>query len=309
MPADTTNDLILITCASGKQGTDLVPVLYNHFSRLRLQVKSEASEQRLRTQYPNAEIIRADLHDPAVPAQLLEGVTAATKHEHHIAVTLFTAASTIPTLKHIIYSSVLHPHLYKLLNHAAKLSSETYLIESSLPFTILQPSHVMENLPLRTLLSSSEPTYPIPYNPSTVFTWTSTKDLAFATLRILLEREEHFHATYQLISTAPASYTDAIKIVSEVLGKEVAIKRVGLLEAAETMAQRAGGGSEGAREVARRLLLYYDERGLVGNRNVMRWLLGREPLGYREWVEMRVQEIKADGVFISRKGDGLWQKA
>lgn len=77
MPADTTNDLILITCASGKQGTDLVPILYNHFSRLRLQVKSEASEKRLRAQYPNAEVIRADLHDPSVPSQLLDGVTAA----------------------------------------------------------------------------------------------------------------------------------------------------------------------------------------------------------------------------------------
>jgi len=77
MPADTANDLILITCASGKQGTDLVPVLYNHFSRLRLHVKSEASEKRLREQYPNAEVVRADLHDPSVPAQLLDGVAAA----------------------------------------------------------------------------------------------------------------------------------------------------------------------------------------------------------------------------------------
>jgi len=75
------------------------------------------------------------------------------------------------------------------------------------------------------------------------------------------------------------------------------------------MAQRAGEGSDGAREVARRLLLYYDERGLIGNRNVMRWLLEREPLGYKEWVEMKVEEIKTDGLFLSKKGDGLWQKA
>ena len=77
MPADTANDLILITCASGKQGNDLVPLLYHNFSRLRLQVKSEASEKRLRQQYPNAEVIRADLHNPNIPAQLLDSVTAA----------------------------------------------------------------------------------------------------------------------------------------------------------------------------------------------------------------------------------------
>jgi len=31
---------------------------------------------------------------------------------------------------------------------------------------------------------------------------------------------------------------------------------------------------------------------LIGNCNVLRWLLGRETTGYEEWVRMRVEEIK-----------------
>jgi hypothetical protein len=31
---------------------------------------------------------------------------------------------------------------------------------------------------------------------------------------------------------------------------------------------------------------------LIGNRNVLKWLLGRETTGYEEWVRMRVGEIQ-----------------
>ena len=77
MPVNFDKDLILVTCASGKQGTDLVPLLYKQWKRLRLQVHSDASAQRLRKQYPNAEIVQADLDDHSAAPRLLDGVTAA----------------------------------------------------------------------------------------------------------------------------------------------------------------------------------------------------------------------------------------
>jgi len=77
MPVNFDKDLILVTCASGKQGTDLVPLLYKQWKRLRLQVHSDASAQRLRKQYPNAEIVQADLDDFSAVPRLLDGVTAA----------------------------------------------------------------------------------------------------------------------------------------------------------------------------------------------------------------------------------------
>ncbi len=36
------------------------------------------------------------------------------------------------------------------------------------------------------------------------------------------------------------------------------------------------------RDAGQRMLLYYNERGLVGSTNVMRWLLGREPAQWEE---------------------------
>lgn len=36
--------------------------------------------------------------------------------------------------------------------------------------------------------------------------------------------------------------------------------------------------------------LFYSYRGLIGTRNVLDWLIGRKPLSYADWVDMRVKE-------------------
>ena len=49
-------------------------------------------------------------------------------------------------VSHFIYASVLHPCLRKLMNHDCKRYVEEYLIESGLPYTILQPSHFIHRV-------------------------------------------------------------------------------------------------------------------------------------------------------------------
>lgn len=159
MPADTANDLILITCASGKQGNDLVPLLYHHFSRLRLQVKSEASEKRLRQQYPNAEVIRADLHNPNIPAQLLDSVTAA-----YIVLPALSVpqASTKPHLTNPQYKTRT-PHRRKRLHsrHAIPYPSTHPLLLSPTPPPPQTPQPrqqvILGNLPPRNRSTIHDP--------------------------------------------------------------------------------------------------------------------------------------------------------
>ena len=76
MPVNYEKDLVLVTCASGKQATDLIPHLEGKWKKLRLQVGSEQSKQRLSKQYPDAEVVRVDLADPHQCVGLLDGVTA-----------------------------------------------------------------------------------------------------------------------------------------------------------------------------------------------------------------------------------------
>lgn len=76
MSVDYSNDLTLITCASGKQAAFLLPILVNKYKKLRLAVNSQASKERLEKEYSNVDVVQADLTEPQDCRKLLEGVTA-----------------------------------------------------------------------------------------------------------------------------------------------------------------------------------------------------------------------------------------
>ena len=70
------SELLLITCTSVKQCSRLLPLLYGKWKRLRLIVNSISSEERVKRQYPDAEVTRADLANPLECSRLMKGVTA-----------------------------------------------------------------------------------------------------------------------------------------------------------------------------------------------------------------------------------------
>lgn len=75
MAANPEQDLLLITCATGKQGTGLLPHIARKWKRLRLHVGSDASRDRLQKHYPSVEVVVADMADPTTAPKLLDGVT------------------------------------------------------------------------------------------------------------------------------------------------------------------------------------------------------------------------------------------
>lgn len=72
---DYENELLLITGASGRQATELIPHVINKWKHIRLAVNSSSSKERLGQTYPNAEVVQTDLADPKACERLLEGVT------------------------------------------------------------------------------------------------------------------------------------------------------------------------------------------------------------------------------------------
>ncbi|KAG9951293.1 NAD(P)-binding protein, partial [Aureobasidium melanogenum] len=299
MSANPEQDLLLVTCASGKQGTGLLPHIVKRWKRLRLHVGSETSKERLHKQYPAAEVLVADMADPTTAAKLLDGVTCCfivcppLQHEtmaiHHMIDAAMAQRAAGGPFAHMVYSSVIFPILRKLLNHDNKRYAEEYLVESGLPYTILQPTHMMENFPMEKVVRETEPVYPSPYNPDIVFTWVTARDIGEVGACVLEERQKHFYATYPLVGTQPATYTEVIQQVSEVIGKEIKIQRIPLQQAVDGLVRR--NKNESMRPFATRLLVYYNERGLIGNTNVLEMLLGRKPTSYAQWARFKSKEL------------------
>lgn len=81
MPIDYENDIILLTCANGKQCNQLIQFLLPKWKHLRLAVSSDSSRQQLLENYANKsrahiEVVLADLAQINDCKRILEGVTA-----------------------------------------------------------------------------------------------------------------------------------------------------------------------------------------------------------------------------------------
>ncbi|KAJ4289080.1 hypothetical protein N0V90_011422 [Kalmusia sp. IMI 367209] len=308
MPADPAKDLLLITSASGKQAAALLPLL-SEWKRLRLAVKSAASKQRLQKEYPHAEVIQTDLYSPMNAASLLKDVNVLIHigpsyhtHEREIGYMMIDAAlqesaSNDGGFKHFILSSVLNSQLSKMMNHDCKRYVEERIMESGLPYTILQPTTFMDNLPIGMLVQQEHPVFSSAWNTDNEFSWIATRDLAAAFYAVLSQREKHFFAAYPLVSThTPLSFGEAMGLISKKIGKEIKVEVKEFRAAVDSVLVRLYGTSEGidprTTDTAQRMILYYDNRGLVGNSNVLEWLIGREATQFDGWIDIKVKDLR-----------------
>lgn len=130
------------------------------------------------------------------------------------------------TFKHFIYSLVLHPQLRKLMNHDCKRYVEEFLIESGLNYTIIQPSHILDQFPVQQLLQQETPIFSASFDPQVTFSIIVLQDLVEA-LALILEREKHYLAEYTACSTGPISYAEVIATLSTEIGKPIQIVKRG----------------------------------------------------------------------------------
>jgi len=299
----TDADLIVITCAGGKQAGALIKTL-NSQSRspqLRLIAHSDESRDMLHAGCPSAEIVVAELTNPADCARIVHGATAVFHvgppmhaREADIGLNMIDAARAEPKeqFKHFVYSSVLYSQIRKLLNHDVKRGVEEYLVESGLPYTILQPTHFLDLFPIKKLSTEDKPIFPAHWNPRVPFSFIALKDLAAAAATVLNEREAHYSASYPLCSTGPVPYAELCGIAGKVLGKDVEISEASFDETVNGRLAMIMGENPlpHTRDSVERLVLYYNRYGLVGNPNVLRWLIGRQPTDPETWMRDQLAE-------------------
>ncbi|KAE8853998.1 hypothetical protein HRS9122_00990 [Pyrenophora teres f. teres] len=307
MPADPSKDLLLITSASGKQATTLLPLL-SHWKNIRLAMHSSSSQSNLEQKYPQAQVLQTDLYSPTNCDSLLEDVTTVIHigpsyhpHETEIGKMMIDAAVSAynngnGVLKHLVLSSVLNSQFSKMLNHACKNNIEEWLLESGIPYTILQPSTFMDNIPVNMLAAQKDPVFPAMWSTQNAFSMLALGDLAECFKKVVEERETHFYAQYPLTSThRPIAFEGAIRVIGEKIGREVRIERLAFGEAVDALLMRMYGVEDATtverrrRDAAERMILFYDGRGLVGNSNVLEWVLGRKATQFGEWVDGKLE--------------------
>lgn len=278
--------MLMVTAANGRTGRAVVHALAQRGAEVRAFVRSAEQGAALMA-VGAADVAVGDLQDAESLATAVRGCTGVVHigppmHPDEVAITerVLTAALDAGADR-FIYYSVLHPEIRSVRHHALKLEVTEQLVARDIGWTIVEPSRYMQHL---------EPIWPsvvrdgvhaMPFSVDVRFSVVDLLDLAAAVAHVATE-PGHVHATYELAGPEALSQRDMARIIGEVLGRPIEARAIPLDEMAA--AATARGLPADRVEQMRRMNAHYDHAGLLGNPNVLRWLLGREATTFAEYV-------------------------
>ena len=280
--------MIFVNAGNGQQGKLLIPKLLAAGAQVRACVRSESSAAELR-RAGVADVVIGDIADPATIARALEGVSSAYHvcpgiHPREREIGLAWIAGAVAAgVEHFVFSSVLHPILDDLVQHEIKRIIEEHLLSSGLEYTILQPTIYMA--PRRFGPAAERGVLRAGWSLDRVQSLVDLGDVTDAAAKVLLEGKRHAAATYELSGTERLTAHDMGAIMARVLGKPVSVEEIGPQEYFKglfgdqdlsTMPHEVS--------VARSLTARYSSHDFLGNANVLRWLLGREPTTFAQFI-------------------------
>lgn len=297
--------MILVTAAYGNQGQRLIPLLARAGKKVRA-LRASGDLDALR-RLGATEAVCGDSSDPDTLAQAMEGVDtvyhvgpALHPHEREMGLAVIEAAERTG-VNHVVFSSVLHAIEPRLIQHRAKLAIEQRLTISSVNWTILQPANYLM------------PAWTLPVFQSGVFRlwWSLDRrqslivldDFAEVSAKVICEGSHHFGATYELCSGDLLTAHEIAEIYTRVMGRTVTAQEVPADEfmlkyrKLPSIDRIAGGDPERVDlnsyefEVFRAIGECYSQYDFVGNPNVLRWLLGREPTSVEAWLRKQYEAM------------------
>ena len=174
----------------------------------------------------------------------------------------------------------MHPHI-DVPPHRRKLKAEENLIGSGLGFTILQPCRYMQHVDAIWPQILRDGAHCMPFSVDSRFSLVHLDDLAEAAALAVME-DRHENAIYELGGRQALNQNDCARIISHVLGREIIAQARPLQDFLN--GARAAGMPEARINVLDIMNRHYDAHGLHGNGNILRWLLGREPISFEGHV-------------------------
>ena len=284
--------MILVTGSAGKTGRAVIQALDAFGAKVRALVRRADQIQMVESMGAH-DVVVGDMRTQSSMEQAVQGVGAI----YHICPNvnpeevsigqIVIATAQKAGVAHFVFHSVLKPQTEAMPHHWNKLRVEERLIESGLPYTILQPAAYMQNILVHWESIINEGVLPVPYPADTRLSLVDLLDVAQAAATVLTEPGHHF-ATYELVSVAGLSQTEVTGILSQELGRPVQVSVIPL----ETWQEQARGTEMGDYQVETLVSMfrYYRRFEFLGNPQVLGWLLNRPPNSFSAFVKRTIRE-------------------
>lgn len=277
---------ILLSGANGRTGRPIIAALANKHITVRAFIRDKIQEEALKT-VGASEFSIGDMMDQESIDRAVKGCDKVIHigppmHPNEVEITQsFINAALKADVKHFIYYSVMHPLRRDVRHHKLKLDAEEALIESGLPYTILQPSRYMQHLEAIWQTVKESGVHAMPFDINKKFNVVDLFDLAEATA-IVAASGEHLYATYELAGPESLSQLDMAETISKIIGRPVTAKAISMADL-EAGARKKGFSDDRIGQMIA-MNKHYDEYGFLGNSNVLSMILGRQPNRFANYV-------------------------
>ena len=124
----------------------------------------------------------------------------------------------------------------------------------------------------------------MPFNIDSKFSIVDLEDLAISTATIAIE-SGHEGATYELAGPEMLSQVDMARTLSSLLGKNIKAKARSIIKFNEWKKNKI---STSRKKTMQAMNRHYDAHGLIGNPNVLSWILKRPPTTFAEFVKREI---------------------
>lgn len=270
-------ETILVVGASGKFAGLVLPELARQGADIRAMIH-DAGDQPAVREAGAQDVVVGDLTDPASVSGALRGVdrvfyiAPVTLPDEATVGKAFVEVAIGAGVRRFVFSSVIHPVLSGLPNHALKAPVEDAVLNSNLEYTFLHPTVLFQNFAgaWEGILKSG--VVAEPWSNDTRFSRVDYRDVA-EVAAIALTEDRLLYGTFELCAEGWLNRHDVAALISEVLSREITPGRIDPGTLPDTA------------QALRPMFDHYDRIGLRGNALTLAAILGREPRTLRAYFE------------------------
>ncbi|SDW08819.1 SDR family oxidoreductase [Paenibacillus sp. CF384] len=285
--------MILITGANGKTGRAVIKALLSKGEPIRALVRRTEQVEYMKS-LGDVDVAIGDMLDQKAVNEAFVGIKAV----YHICSAMnpdevqigqvMTEAARLAEVEHFVFHSVLHPVIQEMPHHHKKLLVEELVVNSGIPYTIIQPGVLMQNILESWKLLSEEGIFQQKYftTQDTFISMVDLEDIAEAA-SIILTRPGHTWASYELCGPENLSLSDMITAMEQHFGHEIKVKTPEDEMFAAQLKKRGLGDYQVNTIV--KMFQHYNAHGSIGNSNVLSWILGRKPNNFSSFIHRTLE--------------------
>jgi len=273
--------MILLTSAGGKTGRAMISTFAAAGEKVRAVMRRDDADADLKA-LGAVEVVHADLMDAAAIADAAKGCRAIyyicpnmTEQEQTLGENIIAAAKSA-NVERLVFHSVLHTQVQALQHHWNRLFVEEAIIESGVPYSILQVGSYYQNMLPGWAKMKETGIHAMAYEVEAPMSLVDLGDVAEAALKVLND-PGCANGIFEICGPV-ITLTEKAKILSDILGQPIEARK---LSADDAVAHAAHMGvGEFGQNCMRKMFAHYDIHGLVGSPRVLEWILGRPPLEF-----------------------------